>query len=283
MTLYIVGTPIGNLDDMTYRAVEILKSVDWIAAEDTRHTAKLLQHFQIKTPSISYHHHNRNSRTTELLSLLKQNQHIALVSDAGMPTICDPGLEIVQGAIAEGISVIPIPGVTAVTTALAISGLTTERFVFEGFLPTKNKLRGERLEMIKRESRTLVFYEAPHRLINTLSDLLGVCGGDRQIVLARELTKLHEDLWRGTLAEAVEYHLSTAPRGEYTLVISGVTGDLLPNLRENELKIELEKLLAQGMSLTQATRQLAPFTSFSRREIYQIAIEKNFFSKGDRK
>lgn len=272
MTLYIVGTPIGNLEDMTFRAVRILQSVDRIAAEDTRHTAKLLQHFQITTPQISYHQHNRQSRLPQLLSLLQQGKDIALVCDAGMPTISDPGLEVIQEAIAAAIPVIPIPGVTAVTTALAVAGLNTDRFVFEGFLPTKNKLRQARLQDIARESRTLIFYEAPHRLISTLTDLAATCGGDRPIVLTRELTKLHEDIWRGSIAEAINHSQGQPPLGEYTLVMAGLNLDTLPHLDEKQLKQELDRLLAQGMSLTQASRELVPFTALSRREIYQLGV-----------
>ena len=170
-TLYIVGTPIGNLEDITFRAVGILQAVDLIAAEDTRHTGKLLKHFQITTPQVSYHEHNRLSRLEELLHRLRTGEAIALVSDAGMPGISDPGYELVKACIEAGVSVIPIPGVTAAVTALAVSGLPTDRFVFEGFLPTKSKPRSDRLNSLKGETRTLIFYEAPHRLRQTLTDL----------------------------------------------------------------------------------------------------------------
>ncbi|TVQ48550.1 MAG: 16S rRNA (cytidine(1402)-2'-O)-methyltransferase [Gloeocapsa sp. DLM2.Bin57] len=276
MTLYLVGTPIGNLEDMTYRAVRILQRVDLIAAEDTRHTAKLLQHFQINTPQISYHHHNRNSRISELINLLQQGKSIAIVTDAGMPTISDPGLEILQEAIATGIEVIPIPGVTAVITALAVAGLDSSRFVFEGFLPTKAKLRKARLHQLERETRTIILYEAPHRLLTTLEDLAQL-GSDRPLVLARELTKLHEDLWRGTIAQARELYQHRQPQGEYTLVVGGYQGVEIEYLDENQLKQELERLTAQGMSLTQACKEIAPFTNLSRREIYQLTIAKKFF------
>ncbi len=282
MTLYLVGTPIGNLEDMTYRAVRILQSVDLIAAEDTRHTAKLLHHFQIKTPQISYHHHNRNSRIPELINLLQQGKSIAVVTDAGMPTISDPGLEIVQEAIARGLEVIPIPGVTAVITALAVAGLDSSRFVFEGFLPTKPKLRKTRLKLLERETRTIILYEAPHRLLTTLEDLQQL-GGDRPLVLARELTKLHEQFWRGTLAQALELYQHKPPQGEYTLVVGGYQEAETEYLDENQLKQELERLIAQGMSLTQACKEIAPFTNLSRREIYQLTREKNFLAEGDRK
>ncbi|ELR98798.1 16S rRNA (cytidine(1402)-2'-O)-methyltransferase [Gloeocapsa sp. PCC 73106] len=283
MTLYLVGTPIGNLEDMTFRAVRILQNVDRIASEDTRHTAKLLQHFQITTPQISYHHHNRKSRTPELIALLLQGKSIALVTDAGMPTISDPGVDLVQEAIAHQIPVVPIPGVTAAITALAVSGLNSDRFVFEGFLPTKSKLRRELLQQLQGEVRTLIFYEAPHRLISTLEDFLESFESDRTLVLARELTKLHEELWRGTLQQALDYHQNREPKGEYTIVLAGATQSETSYLNENQLKQELERLTAQGMTLTQASRELTPFTTLSRREIYQLALAKKFFAEGDRK
>lgn len=272
--LYVVGTPIGNLQDITFRAVKVLQMVDLIAAEDTRHTGKLLQYFQITTPQISYHEHNRLSRQEELLDFLRQGKAIALVTDAGMPGISDPGYELVKACIDKGISIVPIPGVTAVVTALAVSGLPTDRFVFEGFLPTKNKERNERLSFIKDETRTLIFYESPHRLSKTLTDLASFLGKDRQIVLARELTKLHEEFWRGTIKQAIElYQGDKQPQGEFTLVVAGnkITETFV--LSEAELKSELSKLLDQGITRSQASRQLAQFTSLSRRQIYQLDLE----------
>ncbi|MDJ0742268.1 MAG: 16S rRNA (cytidine(1402)-2'-O)-methyltransferase [Xenococcaceae cyanobacterium MO_167.B27] len=271
--LYLVGTPIGNLEDMTWRGVRILQEVDLIAAEDTRHTGKLLQHFKITTPQISYHEHNKQSRTVELVQKLQEGMNIAVVSDAGMPSISDPGQEIVVAAIAAGVTIIPIPGVSASLTALTASGLVTERFVFEGFLPTKHSLRKERLESLKQETRTLIFYEAPHRLSTTLKDLSIVMGQDRPVVLGRELTKIHEEFWRGTLGEAIALYQETRqPKGEYTLVVAGaITEALLSS--EAEIKQELRELLQQGMTRSQASRHLAKLTSFSRREIYQLALE----------
>ena len=272
-TLYIVGTPIGNLEDMTFRAVRILQSVDLIAAEDTRHTAKLLQYFNIKTPQISYHQHNRIARLPELLERLRQGAAIALVTDAGMPGISDPGWEFVTACITANITVIPIPGVTAVITALAASGLPTDRFIFEGFLPTKTKIRRDRLEAFKQESRTIILYEAPHHLPETLTDLAANLGGDRAIVLARELTKLHEEFWRGTLIEAIELYQKNQPKGEFTLVIAGVEKRETCLLSEIELKAELQALIAQGMTRSQASRQLAELTGLPRRHIYQLPLE----------
>jgi len=269
-TLYIVGTPIGNLEDMTFRAVRILQAVDAIAAEDTRHTGKLLHHFQITTPQISYHEHNRITRTGELVERLQQGQAIALVSDAGMPGISDPGYELVKACVEAGLTVVPIPGCSAVVAALIASGLPSDRFVFEGFLPAKPKDRRAHLERLTSESRTLVFYEAPHRLRQTLQDL-GVLGGDREIVLAREITKLHEEFWRGTIAEAIDHYRDREPMGEFTLVLAGA--ELNPLLLSDDaLKAELQTLINQGISRSEASRQLAQQTALPRRQIYQLAL-----------
>ncbi|MEH2191540.1 MAG: 16S rRNA (cytidine(1402)-2'-O)-methyltransferase [Nostoc sp.] len=270
-TLYVVGTPIGNLEDITFRAVRILQTVDIIAAEDTRHTGKLLQHFQVKTPQVSYHEHNRTSRIPELLEHLVNDKAIALVSDAGMPGISDPGYELVKACIEAGISVVPIPGASAAITALSAAGLPTDRFVFEGFLPAKTQQRQEHLESLQTESRTLIFYESPHRLRDTLQDLAEVWGSDRQIVLCRELTKLYEEFWRGTIAEAIAHYSQREPQGEYTLVVAGIPASQ-PQLTEEELKAELKQLISQGISRSQASRQLAKFTSLPRRELYQLAL-----------
>lgn len=270
-TLYVVATPIGNLADMTFRAIEILRQVNWIAAEDTRHTGKLLHHFQIDTPQISYHDHNRQSRLTDLIQRLQQGGSIALVSDAGMPGISDPGYELVQACIAADLAVVPIPGASAVITALSAAGLPTDRFVFEGFLPVKGTTRQARLEALQAESRTIVLYEAPHRLLSTLQDLQGVMGADRQVVLARELTKLHEQFWRGTLAEALQYHQHHNPMGEYTLLLAGDRSAPLP-LSETALLAELQTLIRQGLSRSAASRQLAQQTALPKRQIYQLAL-----------
>ena len=273
-TLYVVGTPIGNLEDITLRALKILQTVDLIAAEDTRHTGKLLQHFQIKTPQISYHEHNRASRQGELIARLQQGESIALVSDAGMPGISDPGYELIKAGVEKGISIVPIPGVTAAITALAASGLPTDRFVFEGFLPTKSKLRNAFLETLQEETRTVVVYESPHRLRQTLADLAAVLGKDRAIVVARELTKLHEEFWRGTIGSAIGYFGGDSqPRGEFTLVVAGTKNAKIPIMSEEEIKKELRKIMAEGVSRSQASRQLAQRIALSRRRIYELALE----------
>ncbi len=271
--LYIVGTPIGNLGDMTFRAVETLKRVDLIAAEDTRHTGKLLQHFDIGTSQISYHHHNRLSRQNELLEMLLGGKDIALVSDAGTPGISDPGYELIRNCLDANIEIIPIPGVTAVITALSVSGLATDKFIFEGFLSTKDKYRKEKLQELQNERRTIVFYEAPHKLLDTLRDLAKYLGGDRLIVLGRELTKLHEEIWRGTLSQALElYENQRQPKGEYTLVVEGDASKQVIDLSDEEIRSELTKIMAAGVSRSQASKQLAHLTKLPRRRLYEIAL-----------
>lgn len=270
-TLYVVATPIGNLEDMTFRAIEVLRQVDWIAAEDTRHTGKLLHHFQIATPQLSYHDHNRQSRLPDILQRLQQGAAIALVSDAGMPGISDPGYELVQACVAADLPVVPIPGASAVVTAISAAGLPTDRFVFEGFLPAKGTARKQRLAALQSEPRTIVFYEAPHRLLATLEDLQTVMGAARSVVLARELTKLHEQFWRGTLGEALHYHQHHNPQGEYTLVLAG-DQTAPPQLAESALIAELQALLQQGLSRSEASRQLAQQTALPKRQIYQLAL-----------
>jgi len=270
-TLYVVATPIGNLEDMTFRAIRVLQTVDVIAAEDTRHTGKLLQHFQIQTPQISYHEHNRTQRLPELLAQLQGGRAIALVTDAGMPGISDPGYELVKACAEVGVTVVPVPGASAVITALSASGLMSDRFTFEGFLPTKGKDRRDRLEALALETRTMVLYEAPHRLQQTLQDLIHHLEPERSIVLARELTKMHEEFWRGTIAEAVKEFGDRAPQGEFTLVIAGAQLEQ-PVLSETAILAELTDLLQQGMSRSAASRHLAERTALPRRQIYQLAL-----------
>lgn len=271
-SLYIVATPIGNLEDMSFRAVRILQTVAAIAAEDTRHTGKLLHHFQIKTPQISYHQHNTQTRTPELIQRLQSGQDLALVSDAGMPGISDPGVELVQACVEAGIAVIPIPGANAAIAALVASGLPCDRFCFEGFLPAKGKARQQRLQEIAVESRTVVLYEAPHRLRQTLKDLAEQVSTERQIVLARELTKRFEEFWRGSVPAAITHYQSHEPKGEFTVVLAGaVVSKTLPT--DLELRTELQELLAQGWSKSRASRQLAEKHAMSRRQIYQLTLD----------
>ena len=271
-TLYLVGTPIGNLDDMTFRAIEVLKKVDTIAAEDTRHTGKLLHYFQISTPQISYHDHNRLSRIPDLLARLTGGQSIALVTDAGMPCVSDPGYELVKACAEAGVAVVPIPGVTAVITGLAASGLRSDRFTFEGFLPAKEKERLSVLEPLRSEVRTLIFYEAPHRMRESLKAMAEVFGADRSVTLARELTKLHEEFWRGTLADAIAYYSEKNPQGEYTVIVAGCEVQAV-ELSEERLKAEMMLLLGEGQSRSSISKQLAVQTGLPKRQLYQWALE----------
>jgi 16S rRNA (cytidine1402-2'-O)-methyltransferase len=270
-TLYVVGTPIGNLEDISFRAVRILQTADLIAAEDTRHTGKLLHHFQIATPQISYHEHNQQQRIPQLLDRLLQGKAVALVTDAGMPGISDPGYELVKACADAGVPVVPVPGPSAAIAALSASGLPTDRFVFEGFLPTKKQDRHQRLQALQTETRTVILYEAPHRLRQTLQDLGSVLGAHRQIVLARELTKLHEEFWRGTIAGCQAHYTTREPQGEFTLLVAGAQVSA-PVLSEEAIKSELQNLLKQGMSRSEAARQLSENTSLKRRQIYQLAL-----------
>ena len=269
--LYIVATPIGNLEDMTFRAIRILQEVDLIAAEDTRHTGKLLHHFQIKTPQISYHEHNRHQRLPELIDKLLLGKTIALVTDAGMPGISDPGYELVKACADANIPIIPIPGACACIVALSGSGLPTDRFIFEGFLAAKGKGRRQSLEVLQNESRTIILYESPHRLRQTLADLGNYLGIDREIVLARELTKLYEEFWRGKIGDAIAHYTHREPQGEFTIVIAGVS-TIAPILSEEAIKAQLQELINQGVTKSQASRELAEKTSLPRRQIYQIAL-----------
>jgi 16S rRNA (cytidine1402-2'-O)-methyltransferase len=270
-TLYLVATPIGNLEDITFRALRILKSVDLIAAEDTRHTGKLLQHLQVSTPQISYHEHNTRKRIPELLTHLQSGKTLALVTDAGMPGISDPGYELVAACAQANLRVVPIPGPSAVVTALAASGLSCDRFTFEGFLSPKGKTRRVHLSELQQEKRTIVLYESPHRLLKTLEDLQSCLGASRPITLARELTKRYEEFWRGTLAAAIEHYSHHEPKGEFTLVIAGAEPET-EAISETDLMIALKDLIDQGLSPSQASRQLAQETGLSRREIYQLGL-----------
>jgi 16S rRNA (cytidine1402-2'-O)-methyltransferase len=270
-TLYIVGTPIGNLEDMTFRAVKTLQTVDLIAAEDTRHTGKLLEHFQVKTPQISYYEHNQTQRIPEIIDRLRQGTTIALVTDAGMPGISDPGYELVKACIDAEIAIVPIPGVSACVTALSVAGIPSDRFVFEGFLPVKGKARSQRLEALQNESRTLILYESPHRIQETLTELAATLGENRSIVVARELTKLHEELWRGHLKGASLHFTKAKALGEFTLIIGGANLEV-PSLSDEVLKEELKQIMLQGVSRSQASRQLAQKVAASRRHLYQLAL-----------
>jgi 16S rRNA (cytidine1402-2'-O)-methyltransferase len=256
---------------MTMRGIQVLQDVDTIAAEDTRHTGKLLHHFQIKTPQISYHQHNEQQRIPELVSQLQSGKSIALVTDAGMPGISDPGYLIVAACVAAGIRVIPIPGVTAVITAVSASGLPSDRFGFEGFLPVKGQERKHRLEAVAGDDRTLVFYESPHRLRQTLADFGTIFGLERQLVIGRELTKLHEEFWRGNVGEAIDHYTNTEPQGEYAIVLAGAPVSH-PTLSDEAINRALIELMLNDTSRSQASRIVAEQISQSRRYVYQLAL-----------
>lgn len=273
-TLYLVGTPIGNLEDITMRALRVLREVALIAAEDTRQTRKLLTHFDIHTPLVSYHEHNQRTAGRYLIERLSAGEDVALVTDAGMPAISDPGEDLVRLALAAGIPVVPVPGPTALITALVISGLPTDRFAFEGFLPTKKKDRQERLAELKRERRTWIIYEAPHRLLGTLEDLQRELG-DRPMAAARELTKIHEEVVRGTPAQLLQHFQQHPPRGEFVLVVEGAAGGTAAEKGQapaEDLAQAVAELERQGIDRKTAMRQVAERTGRSRREVYQAVL-----------
>lgn len=268
-TLYIVGTPIGNLEDITLRALRVLQEVDLIACEDTRRTRKLLAKYNLSKPLVSYHEHNERERTTELLSRLRSGESIALLSDAGMPAISDPGSLLIQGAIAEGIPVVPIPGPSAVTTALVVSGLPTDKYTFAGFLPRKRSERRAVLESLRGLPGTLVLFEAPHRLVQTLQDLLEVLG-DRRIALARELTKVHEEVLRGRIREVLARVERAPVRGEITLVVEGSREHPEPD--RSAARAHLERLLAEGVPTKAAVKEISRSYGLPRREVFAWTV-----------
>lgn len=267
--LYIVATPIGNLEDITLRAMRVLKEVDVIAAEDTRHTQILLNHHGIRTPLTSYHEHNERTKAQELVARLEQGQDIALVSDAGTPAISDPGFRLVVAAIHAGVRIIPIPGASALTAILSASGLATDRFIFEGFLPAKKKQRRERLQTLRDETRTLVFYEAPHRLRDALDDVHELLG-NRETVLAREVSKVHEEFLRGPLSELICMLERQEIRGEVTIIISGSAGESRVN--EDLLIAEIRELKGQGLRHKEIAEVLGEKFGYAKKEIYRLAL-----------
>ncbi len=271
--LYLVATPIGNLEDITFRAINILKEVDLIAAEDTRHTLKLLNHYEISKPLISYHRHNEEIKVDGLIEKLKEGQNIAVVSDAGTPAICDPGEVIVKEALKENIKVVPIPGACAFVNALVASGLDTKEFVFYGFLSINKKLRKEKLEQIKKENKTIILYEAPHKLKNTLEDLEDILE-DRKIVIARELTKIHEEFIKGTAKEILEKY--TEPKGEHIILI-----EANPIKQEDEEKSKINNMTIeehykyyeeQGFLKNEIIKKIAKDKGVTKNEIYKLFI-----------
>lgn len=271
-TLYVVGTPIGNMEDMTFRQLKTLESVDFIAAEDTRVTLRLLNRYEIKKPLVSYHGHSTESCAESIAARLQSGENAAIVTDAGMPCISDPGEILVRMCAERGIDVKVVPGPSAVISALAVSGLNTSRFAFEGFLSVNKKQRYDHLESIKDETRTLIFYEAPHKLMNTLSDFLKYFG-DRKISLCRELTKIHEEVLRMTVSKAVEYYRTRSPKGEYVLVLEGAKPKSLSDgfTLESAASLALE-YSGGGMKLSEACRKAAKETGFPKSSIYTFVI-----------
>ena len=269
--LYLCATPIGNLGDVSARCLEVLSSADLIAAEDTRRTLQLLNHFGITKPLTSYHEHNKREKGGYIISLLKDGKNVALVSDAGTPAISDPGEDMVKLCIENGIEVTSVPGPVAAVNALILSGLNASRFAFEGFLSVNKRHRREHLESIKNDTRTLIFYEAPHKLKNTIADMQSAFGGSRRIALARELTKIHEEVMRCTLDEAAAYYEENAPRGEYVIVVEGAAEK--ENEAENEwedvpVKEHVERYIAQGMTVKDAVKAAAADRNVPKREVY---------------
>ena len=270
-TLYLVATPIGNLGDFSPRAVETLEAADVIAAEDTRVTLKLLNHFGIKKPMVSYHQHNHVTAGRALLQRLLAGENCALVTDAGMPAISDPGEELVKLCAENGVAVLAVPGCCAAVTALAVSGLPTGRFTFEGFLTTNRKNRREHLLSLVGEQRTMVFYEAPHKLRATLADMLEVFG-DRPLSLCRELTKLHEETVRTTLAQAAAYYEENTPKGEFVLVLAGAEPAEASPVTLEEGAALVRQMRDQGVKMKDAVRQVAADTGLNRNELYAAAL-----------
>ena len=273
--LYLVATPIGNLDDMTFRAIKVLNEVDFIAAEDTRHTRKLLTHFDIHTSLIRYDENNKDLAGTQIIERLKSGESAACVSDAGLPAISDPGADLVRLAIESNIKVVPIPGANAALSALICSGIDTTIFTFVGFLPKTAKKCLEVLESFKFHKETLIFYEAPHHLKSTLKNLLKVLG-NRETVLARELTKIHEEFIRGTLENLANQFEETEPRGEFVIVVAGAGDDIIDNSSDSTLDLMTvyQQFIDDGLDKKSAMRETAKRLNISRREVYNHILTK---------
>lgn len=274
--LYLVPTPIGNLKDITLRALEVLKSVDLVAAEDTRVSLKLLNHFNIKKSLISYHQHNEQGKSEGIIEKLKEGLNIAIVTDAGTPGISDPGSVIVNKCIQEGIEFEVLPGATAITTALVYSGLDTTKFIFRGFLPRENKLRNPIIEDLKNRTESLIFYESPHRLLDTLKFLFNNLG-NRKISICRELTKLHEEIIRDNLDKCIEYYLNNNPRGEYVLVVEGKSVEEI--IKEEKSKWEdltiedhIKKYINDGVNKKDAIKKVAKDRNMTKSDVYKYSI-----------
>ena len=272
--LYLVPTPIGNLGDISQRCRETLEAADFIAAEDTRVTLKLLNHLGIKKSLVSYYEHNKAAQGSRIVERILGGETCALVSDAGSPAISDPGEDLVKQCAAAGIPVCAIPGPCAAITALSISAQSTGRFCFEGFLSTAKKSRREHLDSLKKEQRTMIFYEAPHKLLNTLQDMAEVFGADRSISLCRELTKLHEEVVRTTLGEAVEKYTETPPKGEFVLIVAGAPEEIREAPSEADAAARVKTLLEQGLSRKDAVKQTAAELGLPKNTVYALALEE---------
>ena len=277
-TLYLCATPIGNLEDITYRVLRTLKEVDLIAAEDTRNSIRLLNHFEIKTPMTSYHEYNKIDKAYQLVAKMREGKNIALITDAGTPGISDPGEDIVRICYEEGIPVTSLPGAAACITALTMSGLPTRRFAFEAFLPKDKKEHQAVLEELKTETRTIIIYEAPHHLVRTLQELSDTLGGDRRLTICRELTKRHEEKLQMTLADSLSYYEVNEPRGEYVLIIAGRSREEMKKEEQAGWEaLSLEKHMAhydsQGIDRKEAMKRVAKDRGVSKRDIYQALLK----------
>ena len=277
-TLYLCATPIGNLEDITYRVLRTLKEVDLIAAEDTRNSIRLLNHFEIKTPMTSYHEYNKIDKAYQLVAKMREGKNIALITDAGTPGISDPGEDIVRICYEEGIPVTSLPGAAACITALTMSGLPTRRFAFEAFLPKDKKEHQAVLEELKTETRTIIIYEAPHHLVRTLQELSDALGGDRRLTICRELTKRHEEKLQMTLADSLSYYEVNEPRGEYVLIIAGRSREEMKKEEQAGWEaLSLEEHMAhyesQGIDRREAMKRVAKDRGVSKRDIYQALLK----------
>lgn len=277
-TLYLCATPIGNLEDITYRVLRTLKEVDLIAAEDTRNSIRLLNHFEIKTPMTSYHEYNKIDKAYQLVAKMREGKNIALITDAGTPGISDPGEDIVRICYEEGIPVTSLPGAAACITALTMSGLPTRRFTFEAFLPKDKKEHQAVLEELKTETRTIIIYEAPHHLVRTLQELSDTLGGDRRLTICRELTKRHEEKLQMTLADSLSYYEVNEPRGEYVLIIAGRSREEMKKEEQAGWEaLSLEEHMAhyesQGIDRKEAMKRVAKDRGVSKRDIYQALLK----------
>lgn len=272
--LYVIGTPIGNMDDITLRQLDTLSNVDFICAEDTRVSVKLLNRYEIKKQLVSFHEHSSKADAQRIIDRILNGENCGIVTDAGMPCISDPGEVLVKMCAENTIEVKVVPGPSAVVSAVAVSGLSTRRFTFEGFLPVPKKERAERLELLRNETAVMVFYEAPHKLKTTLSDLCEFFGGERHISLCRELTKIHEEVLRLTLSEAVQYYSENEPKGEFVLVLEGMTADKNDKITIEQALEQVRRLVDMGEKPTEACKAVAKESGFRKGELYSAFCEQ---------